>query len=794
MKPGLFKPGFIIEQSDSILCLHSQPLRPIKSQLMKSMQQHRTTLVLMILGLALDGGTKLRADDRVLTAGQPADVGMSAKGLDAAVEIVRKSIEQAEIHGAVLLVARKGKIVLHQPHGWSNAEDRVAMQKDTLFKMASNTKPVIATAILRLVDQGLLSLDDPIGKYIPSWQRGSNSKVTIRQLLSHTSGLRISGVFLRPLLTKAEHSSAPSLEAEVDRFAGIGIEYAPGTSYSYNNAGFQVLGRLVEVVSRQPLKNHLRESIYLPLAMNDSWNHESDAPKERMALVYAWKNDRRIVRWRPEDGPDWPIVRASGGMICCTGDYATFCQMYLNGGVYGGKRILTDSSVKEAIRRQTTSAFAPADRDNRSSFYGLGWAVNRRSVFSHSGSDGTMAWIDPQRQLIVLVFTQSPGANNPGRKFYNAVLSACDESADSDDKLRPRLRDLGMAIGPLPTGATNSLTDVRGVLVGHRTLVAGTGIRTGVTAIVPHGGNLFRQKVPAAVHVANGFGKFVGTTQIEELGVLETPILLTNTLSTFSAADALVGWTLGQAENADVRSVNPVVGECNDGYLNDIRQRRLTVDDFRAALQSAHAGPVSEGCIGAGTGVRCMGWKSGIGSSSRRLPEKLGGYIVGVLVQTNFGGSLTVAGVPVGRELGRFYLKDALTEHEHGSCIVIVATDAPLDARRLKRLARRAPLGLAAVGSPITHGSGDYVLAFSTHPGLRTPYQTDDPLETVPNLRDDQMSPLFQAVRDATEEAVINSLLQATSMTGHEGHRVEAIDPGKLEAICRKHGAMAADN
>ena len=204
---------------------------------------------------------------------------------------------------------------------------------------------------------------------------------------------------------------------------------------------------------------------------------------------------------------------------------------------------------------------------------------------------------------------------------------------------------------------------------------------------------MFLQKVPAAIHVANGFGKFVGSTQIEELGVLETPIVLTNTLSTFVAADALLGWVLKQPGCESVKSVNPVVGECNDGFLNDIRQRRVTADDVVAALENTHGGPVEEGCIGAGTGVRCMGWKGGIGSSSRSLPDNLGGYTVGVLVQTNFGGSLTIAGVPVGRELGRYYLKDQVREHEHGSCIVIVATDAPLDSRRLERLARRAPLG-----------------------------------------------------------------------------------------------------
>ena len=351
---------------------------------------------------------------------------------------------------------------------------------------------------------------------------------------------------------------------------------------------------------------------------------------------------------------------------------------------------------------------------------------------------------------------------------------------------RPRLRDLEISIGILPTGPTNTLTDVAGVRVGHQTIVEGDSIRTGVTAVMPHGGNVFLRKVPAALVVANGFGKFVGATQIQELGVIETPILLTNTLSTFAVADALVGWSLGQPGCETVRSVNPVVGECNDGYLNDIRQRCVTSDDVVAALQNANTGPVVEGCVGAGTGVRCMGWKGGIGSSSRRLPMSLGGYTVGVLVQTNFGGSLTIAGVPVGCELGRYYLKDQIPSQEHGSCIVIVATDAPLDSRRLRRLAQRAPLGLAAAGSPISHGSGDYVLAFSTAEDLQTDYQSDNPLERTELLRDDRLSPLFQAVRDATEEAVINSLLQATTTTGFQNRTVEAIDPADVSELCRQ--------
>ncbi|MCP4782377.1 MAG: serine hydrolase [Fuerstiella sp.] len=370
------------------------------------------------------------------------------------------------------------------------------------------------------------------------------------------------------------------------------------------------------------------------------------------------------------------------------------------------------------------------------------------------------------------------------------VAATAGETAEQ----RPRLRDMGISIGILPTGPTNSLTDIDGIQVGHRTIVEGESIRTGVTVVKPHAKNIFLHKVPAAIHVANGFGKFVGSTQIEELGVLETPIVLTNTLSTFAAADALAGWVLEQPGCENVRSVNPVVGECNDGFLNDIRQRRISGADVVAALQNAHGGPVVEGCIGAGTGVRCMGWKGGIGSSSRKLPAKLGGYTVGVLVQTNFGGALTISGVPVGRELGRYYLKDQVRQQEHGSCIVIVATDAPLDSRRLKRLARRAPLGLAAAGSPISHGSGDYVLAFSTADNVRSAYQAESPTESADVLRDDQLSPLFQAVRDATEEAVINSLLQAVTTEGHAGRKVEAIDPDQVIDVCQRYGISAHDD
>jgi D-aminopeptidase len=381
--------------------------------------------------------------------------------------------------------------------------------------------------------------------------------------------------------------------------------------------------------------------------------------------------------------------------------------------------------------------------------------------------------------LLVLVAAISVDANATDKPAENAVAASSN---------RPRARDLGITIGILAPGDLNAITDVRGVRVGHRSLIEGENVRTGVTVVLPHDGNLFQEKVPAAIHVANGFGKFVGSTQINELGVLEAPVVLTNTLSTFTAADAIVAWTLRQKGNEEVQSVNLVVGECNDGYLNDIRGQHVRADDVLQALADARSGAVEEGCVGAGVGTRCLGWKGGVGTSSRKLPPALGGYTLGVLVQTNFDGLLTIAGAPVGRELGRFYLKDAVGGQEHGSCIVVVATDAPLDARQLGRLARRAALGLAAVGSPITHGSGDYALAFSTNEAVRHRHTSSDPAEKIVVLRDDRLSPLFQAVREATEEAVINSVLKATTTRGRDGHVAEAINVEDVVRACRKYG------
>ncbi len=330
---------------------------------------------------------------------------------------------------------------------------------------------------------------------------------------------------------------------------------------------------------------------------------------------------------------------------------------------------------------------------------------------------------------------------------------------------RPRARELGIVIGTLPTGPLNAITDVPGVRVGHVTLQEGVHLNTGVTAILPHAGNLFQERVPAAVFVGNGFGKLLGVTQVEELGELETPVLLTGTLSVWKAADAMVDWMLRQPGMEAVRSINPVVGETNDGFLSDIRARPIRAEHVVQALETAQGGPVAEGTVGAGTGTTAFGFKGGIGTSSRQLPREQGGYVVGVLVQSNFGGDLTVAGVRVEPELPR--LPPAANPGGDGSIMIIVATDAPLSARNLRRLAARTMAGLARTGSSLSNGSGDYALAFSTAEECRR-RQGGTPRGGVA-LPNEAMSPLFRAAADATEEAVLNSLFRATTVTGHRG-------------------------
>ena len=356
-----------------------------------------------------------------------------------------------------------------------------------------------------------------------------------------------------------------------------------------------------------------------------------------------------------------------------------------------------------------------------------------------------------------------------------------------------RPRELGIKIGVLPTGSLNAITDVKGVSVGHHTLISGDHIRTGVTAILPHSENIFQQKVPAAIYLGNGFGKLAGYSQVEELGNLETPIILTNTLNVPAAAEALIDYTLIQEGNENVRSVNAVVGETNDGYLNDIRGRHITRTHVLSAINDASTGIVAEGNVGAGTGTRCFGYKGGIGTASRKVPKISGGYTVGVLVQSNFGGVLQINGVPIGKELGRFYLKDQIEADADGSCMIIVATDAPLDSRNLKRLAKRAMLGLAKTGGIASNGSGDYVIAFSTAKNLRISYQSKELLQDQKVLKNDAMSPLFLACIEATEEAIINSLFAAKTMESKQRGKIvksEALPIEEVIKIMKKYGRL----
>ena len=355
---------------------------------------------------------------------------------------------------------------------------------------------------------------------------------------------------------------------------------------------------------------------------------------------------------------------------------------------------------------------------------------------------------------------------------------------------RGRVADYNIKIGVLPTGQLNAITDVDGVKVGQVTLIKADSIRTGVTAILPHDGNLFQQKVPAAIFVGNGFGKLAGVTQVQELGNIESPLILTNTLNVSTGIEGVVKYTLSQAGNETVQSVNAIVGETNDGYLNDIRGQHVKSDDVLQAIQHAKTGSVAEGNVGAGAGTICFGFKGGIGTSSRVIPKSLGGYTVGVLVQTNFGGVLQIDGVPVGEELRMFYLSDRLNDPADGSCMIVVATDAPLDARNLERLAKRAFMGLAKTGGIASNGSGDYVIAFSSHRPVRVPHESRELLQSQNVLRNDETSPLFMAAIEATEEAILNSLFKAETMRGKNGRTVEALPLDKVIPILKKYKSI----
>ncbi len=356
-----------------------------------------------------------------------------------------------------------------------------------------------------------------------------------------------------------------------------------------------------------------------------------------------------------------------------------------------------------------------------------------------------------------------------------------------------RIRDYGIEIGVLKTGKFNAITDVAGVKVGQVSVVKGESVRTGITAILPHSGNIFQSKVPAAIHIGNGFGKLVGYSQVKELGNIETPIILTNTLSVPVASEALIEYTLNLPRNENVRSVNSVVGETNDGWLNDIRGMHIKKEHVLEAIKEAKEGPVIEGNVGAGTGTICFGYKGGIGTSSRLLPKSLGGYTVGVLVQSNFGGVLEINGVPIAKEFKKYPYRDKILNDADGSCMIVVMTDAPLDARNLERLAKRAIMGLAKTGGIASNGSGDYVIAVSTAENNRLPNETRSMFNLVKLLRNDEISPLFLATIEATEEAILNSLFAAETMIGRDGHKIEALPLNEVIPLMEKYNKIGQE-
>ena len=371
--------------------------------------------------------------------------------------------------------------------------------------------------------------------------------------------------------------------------------------------------------------------------------------------------------------------------------------------------------------------------------------------------------------------------------FSTVLLFVLSTSLSAQSK---RAAAYGIPFGILPKGTNNAITDVPGVKVGQTTIVQADSVHTGVTAILPHSGNIFQEKIPAGIFVGNGFGKLAGVTQVIELGNIETPIILTNTLSVARAMKAVINYTLHQKGNENVYSVNAVVGETNDGGLNDIRGQHVKEQDIIDAIVNAKGGAVEEGNVGAGTGTVCFNFKGGIGTASRKLPANLGGYTVGVLVQTNFGGVLEITGVPVGEALNKYYLKDQLTKKEDGSCMMVVATDAPLDARNLTRLAKRAFMGLAKTGGIAHNGSGDYVIAFSTDSASRIKHIAKTPLQTTSVLTNDAVSPLFLAAIESTEEAIINSLFMAKTTKAKDGTTIEALPLDKVIPLMKEYKAI----
>ena len=373
-----------------------------------------------------------RGADLPLSLGKPSEVGMDATILEAGVNMYRKAIERDEVRSAVILIARKGRVVVHEAFGWKDKERGIPLKKTAMFRMASNTKPVVATAVAILAEQGKLRFGDPVHRHIKSFDNANASEITLRHLLTHTSGFRIKPIFFKPLIEKSsKHPDAPSLKLEVDRFGEVGAAEPIGKSYSYSNAGFNTLGAVVEINSGKPLEIYLDQLIYEPLRMDDSYHHEVadklDGKLERMSVVYYKRDGKWIQGWKPGQSPKYPFVRASGGMISTAMDYAIFCQMYLNGGVYGGKRILKTETVKLMTTPYTELLYTPVQKSKQAYYYGYGWRVHKDGVYGHTGSDGTAAWVDPKNQLIVLAFTQSPAGSKLRDRFFKLVQLAVEK-------------------------------------------------------------------------------------------------------------------------------------------------------------------------------------------------------------------------------------------------------------------------------------------------------------------------------------------------------------------------------
>ncbi len=372
------------------------------------------------------GFNVLSAKDLILTTGTPTEAGMDEGILRAGVSLLQKAVENDSLRSVVVFAARKGKIVLHEAIGWKDKAAGIRIKKDAMFRMASNTKPVVAAGISILADEGKLQLNDNVRQYLPSFDNYRSGFIKIHHLLTHTSGFRIRPIFFKPLIEKSsEHPEAPSLRLEAGRFGETGALEPPGKTYSYSNAGYNTLGALIEERSGKPMEVFLKERIYKPLGMNDSYHHEAaeklDGKLERMSVVYYKRNGEWTEGWKPGSPPQYPFVRASGGMISTARDYAVFCQMFLNGGIYNGVRVLKEETAKLITFPHTASIYTPQESAGLKSFYGYGWSVSKEGYFSHSGSDGTFAWIDPANELIVLVFTQSPNEKDLCRRFFQLV-------------------------------------------------------------------------------------------------------------------------------------------------------------------------------------------------------------------------------------------------------------------------------------------------------------------------------------------------------------------------------------